>query len=351
MRVLTVILIIFYISGCGNDGAFNPYKESYFKYAWHLNSKQHNNFFDEYNINPNADINITAAWEHTQGEGVTVAVIDIDFEVDHEDIQANVVHTYNIHNNDYNVTSAIFEESHGLSCAALIAATANRKGIIGVAPKSKLILIQQYIMDDAHTIKAFEYAKQQGAQVISCSWGTERVSEAVTDKINELYQEGITILFSFGNTGESFDESYIHDEAELDSVIGVGASSEHNDVATYSSYGIHLDILAPAGENIGIPTADATGAYGYHDQFGYINNNYTFFRGVSASTAVASGVVALMISINPELSPKDIKQILTETADKIGTDTYKNGFHIKYGYGKINAGKAVSKALAFKTRL
>ncbi len=337
-----------------------PENEPYYKYAWHIKSK--NSIFNtmNYTVDQNADINITEAWKITKGKNVKVAVIDDAFDIVHEDLKANITVAYNADNDTSDVTNqnpiGITDEdgypmdgSHGNTCAGFIVAPVNGKGIVGTAPESKLIAIKQTINSDAFTIKAFEYAKNQGAKVISCSWGTENISSAVEAELKSLYDAGITILFASGNDTKNLDDVGINDESESQWVIGIGASNENNDVTVYSNYGKEIDVLAPGGnseESIGILGIDDSGERGEQNQKNLVTNSYAFTNGTSFSTPVAAGVVALMYAANPDITPDQVRTLLIENSAKIGENkaSYINGFDEKRAYGKINAGKAVVAA-------
>ncbi len=321
--------------------------EPYYKYAWHFAYNQ--NLAQYLYINPQAHINIEEAWEITRGAGVTVAIIDAsNFNWDHEDLKSNVIRIYNSDENNNHISNQgeTDDASHGSTVAGFIASPINGKGLVGAAPSAKLILIKQINPSDSATIQAFQYAKNHGAKVINCSWGTDNVSEGVADALQELKDDGITIIFASGNTGTSMDFG-INDESELDSVIGIGASNEYNDIATYSNYGSNIDLIAPGGniDNLGVLGIDDSGLFGSDIQRGIVNNNYAFINGTSFSAPITTGVVALMLSANPNLNPYQIREILINTTDKIGDDAnYNNGFDKYRAYGKLNAGKAVQMA-------
>lgn len=334
--------------------------EPYYKYQWHIKSAN-SALKEEYDIeiDENADISILEAWTMTKGAGVKVAVIDDSFDVEHEDLKSNIVATYSADDDSSNVSNskALGETgangerddgSHGNTCAGFIVAPVNKKGIIGIAPESNLVAIKLQSGSDIDTIKAFEYARSQGAKVISCSWGTENVSEAVSEKLKSLYDENITVLFASGNDGKDLDAEGINDESEVEWVLGIGASGENNDVTVYSNYGKNIEVLAPGGDTdlLGILGIDDTGERGSQNQQGIVDNNYAFSDGTSFATPVAAGVVALMYSINPGITPAQVKNILINNTDKIGTTASYNtsGFDQKRAYGKINAKKAVSEA-------
>ena len=326
--------------------------EPYYKYAWHLAYNEE--FGKNYNIDKNANINIEEAWKITRGEGVTVAVIDVgNFDWEHEDLKDNVINIYNSDEDDKNISNQGTSDthSHGSIVSGFIASPVNGKGLVGTAPKSKLILIKQIDASDSATIKAFEYAKEHGAKVINCSWGTNNVSQGVSDAFAQLKEEGITIIFASGNDGQSMD-NIINDESELESVIGVGASDENNDIASYSSYGRNIDLIAPGGDlgnGAGILGLDDTGSFGSSIQRSIVNNNYAFTNGTSFASPVTAGVVALILSVNDALTPNQIREILISTTDKIGdTAEYINGFDTYRAYGKLNAAKAVLMARDYK---
>jgi hypothetical protein len=163
---------------------------------------------------------------------------------------------------------------------------------------------------------------------------------------------GTPIFFAAGNDGLG-QYAWDDDEAALESVIAVGASTDRNERAYFSNYGSNLDIVAPGGDGyssgFGIATTDLTGTIGYelnaleHPSYTLASDG-TGFHGTSASTPMAAATAALMLSINPSLTRNGLKSILETTADKIGYTPYTNGKNIYFGYGKINAGAATQKA-------
>ena len=330
-------------------------KEPYFKYAWHIDSSNNILNNEGLTIDTHADINVTEAWKSSMGKDVIVAVIDDGAEVEHEDLKENVLLAYNADNGSNKVNPNSDEGSHGNTCAGFIVAPINGKGIVGVAPKAKMIIIRQESSVDSDVIRAFEYAKKSGAKVISCSWGTNDVSDILVSELKKMYDAGITVLFASGNEGTSLDGSIngyeINDESEVKWVIGVGASGENNDVTTYSNYGKNIDVIACGGDtelSSGVLGLDDMGERGHDKQRDLVNNNYSFTDGTSFATPITAGVVALMYGVNPNITPKQVREILIKSADKVGIEvdaSYdKNGFDMRRAYGKVNAGKAVEMA-------
>lgn len=345
--------------------------EPYYKYQWHIDSSTYQaqnlafqNALSGYvigDVDADADINVVEAWKSSRGADVYVAVIDDGVDVNHEDIKDNLYLAYNADDKSSDVSNKNTDQdiaSHGNTCAGFITSSINGKGTVGVAPSSKLIAIKLGSSLDSTTIEAFEYAKNNGAKVISCSWGTEHVSDAIVAELKSLYDAGITVLFASGNDHKSLDTTGLYDESEVEWVIGVGSSAENNDVAeAYSNYGSNIDIIAPGGDasnSIGILGLDDSGTQGSKDNYGLVSNSYSFGNGTSYATPVAAGVVALMYSVNPHITPKQVKEILISTTDKVGGTkaNYINNsltnqtFDEQRAYGKINAGHAVAAAKA-----
>ena len=338
----------------------------YSKYAWNINESIDSNYKSTYKIDDNAHINLSAAWNTTTGkksnaEAIKVAIIDEGFEVSHPEIKDQIFATYNVMTGTTDVSNTSTSTfSHGTAVAGVIASK-----YLGVAPEAQLILINIDLLDDyqssstlteADLITAFQKAVDLGAQVINCSWGGGTVSGILSAKIQELKDNNITVVFSAGNDSSNLDSDGTTDESELSSVIGVGASSVENDITSYSNYGSQIDLIAPAGGNttdglLGVLSLDLTGTNGINTstQLGLVNYNYSFVQGTSFSAPTVSGVVALLLAAKPTLTANEIRQILIDTADKVGTsngaDYSVNNFDVKRAYGKINAGNAMTEAL------
>ena len=312
--------------------------DPYFTFQWHL----HN---DEY---PSADINVEQAWHYTKGEGILAAIIDEGIDIDHIDLKGNIAGFGNYNDPDTNYPDSKTGSWHGTACAGLLAATENDTGVVGVAPQTKLIAVRYSDNDVAKDIQAFNDLMNQGVDIISNSWG----SYTNLDAYNEIFKtlatkgrngKGVLIFFASGNDHQNMDEEGIDDESESPYVISIGASTHRDDIAPYSNYGSSIDFVAPGGIESGqLVTTDAMGEKGLTDW------NYNFkFIGTSASAPIAAGVGALILSVNPDLTRDEVIQILQKTAVKIGGYPYTNGRNNYAGYGRIDAGEAVTLARAY----
>ena len=317
----------------GIDMSADKYDE-YFKHQWHLAS-------DRY-----FSINIIPAWEITKGAGIKVAVLDDGIQKNHEDFEN--IDVYDVINGKDNCEpSAKSAFSHGTAVSGIIAARQNKIGIMGVAPECDFLFIgdsSHYIYEDAVAIKAFEYAKNQGAKVINCSWGSGNASSIFESQIKSLYDSAIVVVFACGNDHKNLDWPGIKDESEIQWVIGVSASNKTGNRANFSNYGKNIDIMAPGDS---ILSANLMGRW-------QIDNNYAISSGTSFSAPIVAGVAALILSVNPSLSPSDVRKIIIETAQKTCDSSISydsEGFSLYHAYGLIDAGEAVMRAAGVATRI
>jgi len=316
-------------------------KEPWYKYQW---SHHYTPALSRY-VSRGSSISLEGAWKHTLGKGVVIGVIDSDFEVNHPEFVGKVIATRS-YLGGTDVEPSGYKVSHGTAVAGIIVAPINGKGIVGVAPSAKLVLATMGLqMRISELIMIFEFMKQQKVQVVNNSWGSEdsSISEALESKIQDLYDSGITIVFASGNRGLNLDHGF-KEEFSLSSVIGVGASNEQGSRSAYSNYGSALDVTAPGGYKVGVLTTDRVGHYGSTLTHNLVDSNYAFYNGTSFAAPITTGVIALMIAVNPNLKPNDIRTILIETADEASS------FNIYTGYGKINATKAVERAMSFSKK-
>lgn len=368
---LSIILGSLFITSCGGGGGSGGesgitrleeiqsiYSTNYSSYAWNVNQNIDSNFKTTYNIDDNAHIHLPT---NTNNQKIKVAVIDENFQPTHPDIKDKVIATYNVMNGSSNVLTSTTDFSHGTAVAGVIAST-----YLGVAPKNvELILINidlGNLISESYFLQAFSKAEELGARIINCSWGGSSLSQTLEAKIQELKNKGIVVVFSSGNgdalgNAKDLDLAGNDDESESVFVLGVGATSVLNDVTSYSNYGSQIDILAPGGDsNLGVLSLDLLKDDGVNPSLNsskvgndLVNHNYTFTYGTSFAAPTISGVVALMLSENPNLTFDEIRTILILTSEQIGiqngADYSINYFDTKRAYGKVNATGAVNLAI------
>lgn len=342
-------------------------------------------FYDaSWHLNGNRGINVEEAWNNdTKGAGIIVGIYDEGIDIEHEDLRDNIIGYGNFNNpsgqidmvqdgntldNDLvNAPAPASDIWHGTSCAGLIAAVGdNSRGSVGVAPETKLLAVRYANSNISRDIEAFDSMVNHGAAIISNSWGTYTMFDAFNSALKRLSLEGrggkgVLIFFAAGNDGCNMDQYYstykdskgntkyrcqsssrydaIHDESESPYVISIAASTRYDRIADYSNFGSSIDFTAPGGSS-DITTTDATGSNG--TSFGKYTHT---FSGTSAAAPIAAGVAALVLSENPTLSKEEVVEILKVTAYKPSSVTFdKNGRNDHWGYGRIDAGAAVTLA-------
>ncbi|MEK4023707.1 S8 family peptidase [Sporosarcina sp. FSL W7-1283] len=258
-----------------------------------------------------------------QKKQAVVAVIDSGIDTTHEDLVGRIAPGgFNFIDQTQNIQDV---NDHGTSVAGIIAANSNnRKGIAGVMGSYGVsILPLKTVHDDgkstvADNLKAIDYALQQGVDVINISQGGTSPSTIEQDAIRRAVRVGIPIVASAGNDALKGNPTMY--PAAYDEVISVGSVNQRNSRSDFSNYNNQVDIVAP-GEQI-----YTTG----------ISNHYVIANGTSFSAPIVAGTVAMMKAIVPELSVKEITDVLTKTAKDLGP-ARKDA---EYGFGLLNSKQA-----------
>ena len=184
-------------------------------------------------------------------------------------------------------------------------------------------------------------AASLGARVINLSLGTTVNSRAMADAVKFAQSKGSIIVASSGNAANGVTEY----PAAYPGVIAVGATDENNQVTKFSSFGSWVSVVAPGSHilttNVNWPSTE----FGKGDPFISDDPNkpesdrgdFTTVDGTSFSAPIVSGIVGLMLAVNPNLTADQVKAVLEGTA----TDLSGNGRDDKEGYGLVNAGAAV----------
>ena len=238
---------------------------------------------------------------------------------------------YDFANNNNDGSGPFF---HGTAVAGCTGAkTNNGTGVAGMAggwngPGARLMVggVGDAAPNGAVLDDAILYAGENGAQVVqmSLSVGPSAAIDAAIQMVYDVYN--MTLICSSGNGGTDT----VGYPSSNPNVIAVGATDAADLRAGFSQHGPDLEVSAPG---VNIFTTD-------------LNNGYLTTGGTSFSSPLTSGVVALMISVNPSLTNAEIRQILHDTADKVGPYDYNwnasmPGHSFELGYGRINAEAAV----------
>jgi len=328
----------------------------------------------------NANVKADAAHKISTGCDIVIALIDDGFDIDHPEFNqpGKVVHSRDISSNSNDPRPKNSYNNHGTACAGVAAAAGIKAS--GVAPEAILMPVRlSSNLGSMAEAAAFKWAADHGADVISCSWGPEdgnwsdpddpvhfaevglpdstrlAMDYAVSEGRNG---KGCIITFAAGNGNE---DCRFDGYASSDKVIAVSACNDTGKRCVYSDYGSNVWCSFPSSDfgyspfnhpeplTPGIYTTDRRGNEGYN-----VNGDYTGnFGGTSSSCPGAAGTVALILSANPELTWLQVREIIKETSEKIdraGGKYNSEGHSIYYGFGRINAEKAVKKALEMKSK-
>lgn len=347
------------------DEYLAPPSDELYNHQWHLaNSGKVPDV--NYLLKRGADAKVYDAWNRLGNEGasnIIIAVIDNGFDTSHPDLRTKVYRPYDLWNQSSELLQGDARFSHGTPCASVALAASNGRGMVGAAPNAMFMPVSGTSFGTRATEQMFDYCIENGADIISCSWGTtdsnfrlntikeEAIARAAT---KGRKGKGCIILFAAGNEDVNFVNFY----AAHPDVIAVAASTSQDQHASYSNRGREVSVCAPSNGDWPIIAARAwwdqglsneSGNYKYWRDGRNRGENYKHFGGTSSATPLVAGICALILSANPELTAKEVKEILQSTADKIGHPSeYTNGHSIKYGYGRVNADKAVAEALRRK---
>ncbi len=350
---------------------FSQFNDEFLGQQWHLK----NTGQDLGTVG--ADINVEDAWRFSFGEDVLIGMFDDAVEILHEDLERNYVnrgHDAFLQTEGANAPRPrILGDSHGTNVIGLaIAASNNQFGIVGVAPTSRFTasrgLLEPFITL-GQIAGAFTFARQQNVDIHNNSWGIPGVSNlalpVIVSQIEAAYNngrdgKGMVIVFASGNS--SVELGADDDLSTLPTVIGVGASTGQDRLASYSNYGADINFLAPGGgvEPPMMVTTDNPddnpvspgfnfGGLSESGQPDLSDSSYTKrIIGTSFACPVVTGAAALLVSINQNLTAEQVRVLLEHTCEQI--DPLEANYHpitqrsLTHGYGRIDIGRAADIA-------
>jgi subtilisin family serine protease len=354
-------------------------KRAVFPQQWHLARTEIRG------VDIDASANVRAAHALSLGEGATIAVLDDGFDLGHpefatagkvvapRDFTPSLIDSDPAPGND---------DDHGTACAG-VACADGRDGASGVAPRAQLLPIRMPRgIGSVREADAFRWAADHGADVISCSWGPvdgnwrndddprHRQFSPIPDHTRLAIDyaarqgrggKGCLIFFAAGNGNESVD---LDGYASYAGVLAVAACNDRSERSVYSDHGEAIFCCFPSNDlpwpergrpnprTPGIWSTDRRGQAGYNPGLptrGDVAGNYTNgFGGTSSACPGAAGVAALVIARNPSLLADEVKDVLRRACvliDPHGGQYDDEGHSPLYGYGRLDAQKAVQLAL------
>jgi len=295
---------------------------------------------------------------------IVIAIVDSGVDMNHPDL-ANIiwVNTGEIPDNGIDDDNNVFvddvhgwdfdandnnpqdEFGHGTHCAGIAAAdTNNNTCVAGVAWGCAIMPVRVAMTIDS-IVEGIEYAADNGASVISLSLGSPP-SQTLGDAVSSAYDANCVVVAAAGNFGDAMPVY----PASFPEVISVSATDSNDELASFSSFGKNIDVAAPG---VDILSLRATGTDAYIEFredytpgdafYPYDDENATMYiaSGTSCACPHVAGLVALCRFVDPNLMPDEIKWLICNSSDDLGA----NGWDKYYGYGRINAYKAVHGAM------
>ncbi|MEA2096801.1 MAG: S8 family serine peptidase [Candidatus Cloacimonadota bacterium] len=330
------------------------------------------NYLNEFYLHPNDpeftnqqvhldNCNIPQSWDYTVGnEQIIVGIVDSGLHFDHPDLQNNIFvnqdeipddgidNDENGYIDDVNgwdfvdapeLSSIALgdylqqdndpsdELSHGTHVAGIISAdTNNEEGVSGISWNSKLLIVRSgfktlnggYLQDD-DAAAGIIYAADMGADVINLSWGDTNYSQIIADACYYAYNMGSIIVVAAGNEGATAEHQVVY-PAQLSTTLAIGAVDRYKNLASFSSYGPQIDIVAPG--QIVLSTFNTSPEDLYKEQ-----------SGTSMAAPFVSGAIALLLSVEPGLNFSEVRGRLISSADDLGEE----GFDYIFGNGLLDA--------------
>jgi subtilisin family serine protease len=305
-----------------------------------------------------SDIDAPEAWDiYTGSSEVIIAVVDSGVDYIHRDLQANMwVNSDEIAGNGvdddgngyiddlygYDFCTYAQERDfdpmddfgHGTHCSGTIAAQGdNGLDITGVCWNAKIMALK-FLGSDGYgditdAVSAFYYAVDNGADIVSNSWGGGGYLQAAQDAIDYAHSQGVIMVASAGNDNTNspqYPASYEH-------MISVAATDSDDQKASFSNYGNWVDIAAPGVDVLSL-RADGTSMGTIHD------DHTTIASGTSMACPHVAGACAMLFSINPNISVDEARTILEDTSDAISAGICQSG--------RLNLQMAMAQAISPK---
>jgi subtilisin family serine protease len=317
-------------------------------------------------------IGAPAAWDVTRGAGVLVAGVDTGVDDDHPDLAANRW------NNDGEIAGNSVDDDgngfvddvrgwdfadddadphddyfHGTHVAGTIAALGNNGvGVVGIAYESRIMAVRGLGTTGSGASSALAeailYAVDNGADVINASWGGLGDSQTISDAVAVAHAAGVVFVTSAGNAGADASDYF---PAADPNAITVSAFTHADARASFSNFGVKIDVGAPGGGDLPPPNDYASNsilsvlASDVHPSntppgalvLESAGASYLRIAGTSMASPHVAGTAALVLATHPGFSVEQVRQVLRSTA----IDLAPAGFDTDSGYGLVNAAAAV----------
>jgi subtilisin family serine protease len=319
-----------------------------FPKQWGLANNGTNSSSTSFEGKEGEDINALKAWSNFKlKKSIKIAVIDTGVEYNHPDLKENImVNLKELNGEDgvddddngfvddvygYDFSGATDNDpmdgnGHGTHCAGIIAASHNDIGVSGVVSKAQILPVQFLTASGrgsyAGAVKAIDYAIKRGVDIMSNSWGGGSNSRTVKLAVNRAEKAGILFVAAAGNSYNNSDEKPLYPAAfDNKNIVSVGSYQGDGNKSGFSNYGQKsVDVFAPGSKIYST----------------YKGKTYKSLSGTSMATPMVSGIAAYLLSVNPKLTVKKLKERLINTSVK--TDALKD---LSVSNGRVDTFRAL----------
>ena len=282
---------------------------------------------DQWAVAPGSVLDMPGAWLLTQGAGVTVAIIDSGARLDHSDLAPNVWTNFDetpgngidddrngyvddVHGVDLTSKKSRQDVSdgygHGTHVAGIVAAARNSRGVVGVAPEARLMIVKVLDSDGAGTTggvaEGIRYAAENGARIINLSLGGDTADKSLDEAIKAAGDAGVLVVCSAGNDGRNIDDKPTYPAAiPAQNLLAVASTDPESGkgISGYSNFGRFAVQVAAPGAEILSASRDGT---------------WELKSGTSMAAPMVAGVAALAASVNPRISAVDLRAVIMQNA-------------------------------------
>ncbi|WP_036646926.1 S8 family peptidase [Paenibacillus pini] len=268
-------------------------------------------------------IEASKGWNLSRGsKNIIVAIVDTGVDIDHPDLKGQLLEGYNVIDPG---SDPMDDVGHGTHVAGIIGALVNNnEGVAGISWYNKILPVKALDKSGSGTTysvaEGIIWATDHGAKVINLSLGNYADSEFLHDAIKYAYDRDVVIVAASGNDNTE-RPGY---PAAYPEVLAVAATDQNYKRASFSNYGNYIDVAAP-----GTSIAST-----------YPGNQYAALSGTSMASPHVTAMAALIRSKNPELTNKQVMDIMRSNTIDLGT----KGHDSFYGYGQIDIYKALQAA-------
>lgn len=282
--------------------------DPFYKLQWHL-----------------PKIQAPQAWNLTTGSSsVIIAILDSGVDATHPDLAAHIVPGWNIVDNNAD-TSDVGTKSHGTAAAGAAAAVINNGvGLASPCGNCRIMPVRVGFSGSGQSTSAklaigLVWAAGNGARVANVSYSYGGNDSSISSAAQYFMSKGGVVIWASGNDGTylSFPDNPF--------IVATGASNLTDNLAPYSTRGTFVDLAAP-GAFISVTTR---------------GGGYSLWSGTSFSAPIVAGIAGLIYSANPNLNGGQVTEILKQSANDLGPTGWDPG----YGFGRVNAYRAVQVAL------